>query len=288
MRFLHCSDVHLTGDYTQRSLFELGWRRWPALGELTLGGRAHHYRQAFATLRRIGADAAGHGVGHLIVSGDLTAYALEEEFDLAKDALGDWAQDPARCTVVHGNHDVYTPGAVRAQRFERRFGHLLHSDLPGFLAEGSYPFVRLVGDDAAVVGLRSARVPALPGFSFGWVGARQLEALAALVAHPKLQGRAVLAVVHHAPLKGDGTPDRPMHGLRDAEALMRALPGERFAVLHGHIHRRFHHPATASRPHVFGAGSSTMAGREGYWLIETRDGRIGESRMQPVGDVGAA
>ena len=53
--------------------------------------------------------------------------------------------------------------------------------------------------------------------------------------------------------------------------------GERFAVLHGHIHRRYHHPATADRPHVFGAGSSTMAGREGYWLIDTAGGRIREA-----------
>jgi hypothetical protein len=53
-------------------------------------------------------------------------------------------------------------------------------------------------------------------------------------------------------------------------------------VLHGHIHRRYHHPATDERPHLFGAGSSTQQGREGYWLIETRDGLIrGGEALKP-------
>lgn len=283
MRFLHCSDVHITGSYAQRSLFELGWRRWPALGELTLGGRGHHYRAAKETLRRIAADATAHGAGHLIVSGDLTAYALEEEFDGAKAALEGWVEERSRCTVIPGNHDVYTPGAVRSRRFERRFGHLLQSDLPQYQREGPFPFVRLLGEEAAVVGLLSARVPKLPGFSHGWLGPAQLDALSALVTDPKVAGRGVLVVVHHAPLDKDGEPDRRMHGLRDAAELFRRIPGERFAVLHGHIHRRYHHPATSTRPHLFGAGSSTMEGREGYWLIDVEKGRIGASRMCAVG-----
>jgi len=45
-------------------------------------------------------------------------------------------------------------------------------------------------------------------------------------------------------------------------------------VLHGHIHQRYHFPATEHRPHIFGAGSSTEAGHEGYWIIDTADGRI--------------
>jgi 3',5'-cyclic AMP phosphodiesterase CpdA len=283
VRFLHCSDVHITGNYAQRSLFELGWRRWPALGELTVGGRGHSYQNAPQTLRSIVADAKTHQADHLIVSGDVTAYALEEEFDGARAALTGFVEDKARCTVIHGNHDVYTPGAVRARRFERRFGHLMESDLPEYRGEGPYPFVRLVGQEAAVIGLLSARVPLVPGFSFGWIGKAQLDALSAAVADKRLEGRGVLVVVHHAPLDKDGRPDRRMHGLRDAKELFRRIPGERFAVLHGHIHRRYHHPATSQRPHIFGAGSSTMAGREGYWLIEVEGGRIAHSRMCPVG-----
>src|SRR5208282_199787 len=99
-------------------------------------------------------------------------------------------------------------------------------------------------------------------------------ALERLVADSRLQGRAVLVAVHHAPYKANGRPDKLSHGLVDAEKLLRLLPGPRFAVLHGHIHHRYQHPATATRPHIFGAGSSTEAGDEGYWLLETAGGQI--------------
>lgn len=282
MRFLHCSDVHLTTDYFSRPKWPLGWRRWLVLLELGPGGRAKQYAEASTTLKQITADAQRHNVDHLIVSGDLTAYSMEEEFIAAKDALAPWVDKPERCTVIPGNHDTYTPGARADRRFERYFGHLLDSDLPEYAREGPFPFVRLLGEQVAVVGLCSARVPPAPGFSYGLVGKRQLEGLAALVEDPKLRGRAVLVVVHHAPLTKRGGKDKPLHRLLDAQRLLQLLPGERFAVLHGHIHHRYHHQATATRPHLFGAGSSTMRGREGYWLIDVDGGKVlGAKRALP-------
>jgi 3',5'-cyclic AMP phosphodiesterase CpdA len=285
MRFLHCSDVHITADYRAKSPFALGWRRWPALAELSLGGRAHHYAKARQTLSQIAADATALGVDHLIVSGDLTAYALPEEFDGARDALKPWVDDGRRCTVIHGNHDTYTPQAVADRLFEQRFLHLQQSDLPTFCSEGQYPFVKLLGDEAAVVGLLSARVPQLPGFSFGVIGPAQLASLRALVTHPALDGRAVLVAVHHAPLNAQGEPDKRLHGLTDARALFEVVRGERFAVLHGHIHRRYHHAPTESRPHLFGAGSSTQVGREGYWVIEVQGGKFTRFELRTPGQV---
>lgn len=282
MRFLHCSDVHLTGAYLNKGL-SLGWRRLPALGELYVKGRARHFKRAGETVRQICRDAERHQVDHLILSGDLTAYALEEEFDAARAALEPWVSDPRRCTVVPGNHDTYTPGAVRDRRFERRFGHLLESDLPAHTREGPFPFVRLLGDEVAVVGLLSARVPLLPGFSFGVIGRRQLEGLDAVLADPKLVGRAVLVVVHHAPLDQHGKPDRRLHGLHDYPALFQRLHGGRFAVLHGHIHHRYHHGASPTRPHVFGAGSSTQEGREGYWLLDVKEGAVAGAEIRRPG-----
>lgn len=274
MRFLHFSDVHVTGDYRRHSLLRLGWRRWIAMGELTIGGRAEAFARAPETIGRILEDARTFAVDHVILSGDLTAYALPVEFEGVRKALGAWADEPRRFTVIPGNHDRYTPGAHRTRRFEQTFGNLLVSDLPDVAVEEGFPFVRLLGDHDAVIGLQSARVPYFPGLSYGIVGRKQREALAALVSRPELQGRAVLVVVHHAPFGALGKPDRLLHGLVDASALLELLPGDRFAVLHGHIHQRYHFPATDRRPHIFGAGSSTQAGREGYWLIETSGGRI--------------
>ena len=274
MRFLHFSDVHVTADYGRHSLLRLGWRRWIALGELTLGGRARAFAHAPESIRRIVGDASALGVDHLVLSGDVTAYSLPDEFEGAREALGTWGDDPRRCTVIPGNHDRYTPGAHRTMRFERSFGQLLVSDLPGVAVEEGFPFVRLLGQQDAVIGLQSARVPYFPGLSYGVVGRKQREALAGLLRRPELEGRAVLVIVHHAPLGANGRPDRLLHGLLDARELLALLPGERFAVLHGHIHKRYHFDATPERPHIFGAGSSTQAGHEGYWLIETAGGRI--------------
>ncbi|WP_223635686.1 metallophosphoesterase [Corallococcus sp. EGB] len=288
MRFIHCSDVHLTADYRRLAPRPLGWRRWLALPELLLGGRAQAYARAARTLSAIVREAKTHDADHLILSGDLTACALDGEFQAARDALGEWGEDRRRCTVIPGNHDVYTPGSVRAARFERYFGHLLESDLPEHRREGRYPFVRLVGSGAAVVGLCSARLPLVPGISRGFIGRAQLEGLAAVVADPRLAGRALLVVVHHAPLTSRGELATGPWGLRDGAALCRLLPGSRHAVLHGHIHQRFHHQATGTGPHLFGAGSSTFAGHEGYWLIDVEQGRVtgGRMRVPPMNDAG--
>ncbi len=280
---LHCSDVHITGDYKTPSLLSLGWRRMPALAMLFLKGRARNFEQAPQTLRQIMSDVERHHAEHVIVSGDVTAYSLEEEFDGARAALEPYVTDKRKCTVIPGNHDTYTPGTMRDLRFERRFGHLLESDLPEVAREGPFPFVRLL-DGAAVIGLKSARVPFVPGASFGVIGRRQLSGLDAALSDSRLAGRAVLVVVHHAPLTKAGVPDTPQHGLTDANALFKLVRGPRFAVLHGHIHHRYHHEPTAERPHIFGAGSSTQAGREGYWLIDVKDGRIAGGEMHTPGN----
>lgn len=280
MRFVHCSDVHITADYFAQSFFKMGWRRWVALAELTVGGRARAYRQAPETLAAIAREAQARHADHFILSGDLTAYALPSEFEGARAAIGPLVEDRSRCTIIPGNHDVYTPGSRRSGRFERYFGHLLESDLPEHRREGAFPFVRLVGEEAAVVGLLSARVPPVPGISSGLIGPTQLEGLEAIVKDPRLAHRAVLVVVHHAPLTHHGRPDSWTHGLRDAEALCRLLPGPRYALLHGHVHHRYHHVATAERPHIFGAGSSTLKGREGYWVIEVSGGKVTGGEMQ--------
>jgi 3',5'-cyclic AMP phosphodiesterase CpdA len=282
MRFLHCSDVHITQNYFGGPILPLGWRRWIALLELGPGGRSAAYAQAEKSLAQIVREMETHRADHLIVSGDLTAYAMESEFKGAHSALSAVVSDKTRLTVIPGNHDTYTPGAMRERRFEKYFGHLLDSDMPEYAREGPYPFVRLLGEEAAVIGLCSARMPLVPGLSYGTIGSQQLSALREITADKRLAHRAVLVVVHHAPLTRRGRRDKPLHGLTDADELFQILRGDKYAVLHGHIHDRYHHPASATRPHTFGAGSSTEAGHEGYWVIEVADGRVLGGTMQKL------
>jgi len=274
MRFLHCSDLHVTQRYRHVPWLSLGWHRWAAMWEVTVRGRGEAYRNAGLTVEQIVRDLEGHGADHLLVSGDFTGYAMEDEFRAARAALGLVGRSRATCSVIPGNHDTFTPESVACNRFEQHFGDLLESDLPEYRAVGPYPFIHLKNDDVAVVGLHSAQKALFPGFAYGEIGRTQLDALAALVDDRRVRHRAVLVMVHHAPFRADGTPDVAHHGLRDAASLNAVLRGERFALLHGHLHERFHLARTSSRPQTFCAGSSTFRGKEGYWVIDVVDGRI--------------
>jgi 3',5'-cyclic AMP phosphodiesterase CpdA len=247
--------------------------------EHTIGGRGRAYRDAGATLAAIARDVERHGADHLLLTGDLTGYATATEFHMAREALGAVADSAATCSVVPGNHDYITAGAIRDRRFEGSFGHLLQSDLPEYSGGDGYPFVHLKGDDVAIVGLCSAIPPSVPGLALGKLGTAQLDRLAALVDDARIRHRMVLVMVHHAPLAASGGRDSRTHGLIDGDALLRLLPGPRFAVLHGHLHSRFHHAASATRPHLFCAGSSTQRGHEGYWLIDVDDGRLRDASI---------
>lgn len=268
MRILHISDVHVQVDYDERPWRTIGWRRVAAQIELKLARRAKRYAQAPETLARLVGEAIRHEVDHVVLSGDLTALALDEEFEGVRKALGRLADDPTRLSVVPGNHDVFTPGSVRKQRFEKWFGHLLDSDLPELRGEGPWPHVRLVGDEVAVIGLCSARVPAVPGIAAGRVGPEQLEALLRICRHPRVKGRSIFVVVHHAPLRWNGRLDRRDHGLLDGAQLITACRmGGVASILCGHIHMRYTYEVQGG-PLVICGGSSTWQGQEGYWLIE--------------------
>ena len=274
MRIVHLSDVHVQIDYRAMPLRQMGWRRAVAQLELQTMGRARLYLEAERCLRTIAAEIDALEADHVLLSGDLTCLAVDQEFEGVRRALAPLSSDPRRLSVIPGNHDRYTRGSAVERRFEHHFGHLLKSDLPGYALETGYPCVRLVGEEIAVIGLDSSQVAPLPGIVYGTVGRRQLKALSRLLDDPKLKDRFLCVMVHHAPLNASGVPDSPTHGLRDAKALLSLLGGRPCSVHHGHIHRRYWHEATASRPHLFGAGSSTSLGDEGYWVLEIADRKL--------------
>ena len=268
MRFLHCSDVHITADYPRcpaaarlapldRPVRALAW-----------AGRAKAYAQRPGHARR-------HRPGHEARGGPLHPLRRPHRVRAGGRVPGARARSgagrgPAAAAPSSPATTTSTPRAppqgplralLRAPDRERS---------ARARREGAFPFVRLVGEGAAVVGLSSARVPLMPGFSYGPSAPRSSSAWRGSSRTRGSRAGRVLVVVHHAPLGSTAARTSYLHGLWDAEELFALVPGPRFAVLHGHIHRRYHHPASDTRPHVFGAGSSTQAGREGYWIIETR------------------
>jgi 3',5'-cyclic AMP phosphodiesterase CpdA len=271
-------------DYERSVWGAIGWRRVVAQLELKLAKRAKRYADAPEALRRLLRRAQQGGFDHVVLSGDLTALAVDEEFEGVRDALGELADRPDRLTVIPGNHDVFTPGSQKKRRFERWFGHLLHSDLPEFQVEGPWPMVRLLGESAAIIGLNSARVPFFPGIAAGKVGDDQLAALVRICAHPSLRGRTIYVTVHHAPVRKDGKFDRRDHGLLDADRLVEACRiGGVTAVLCGHIHAKYNFAITGG-PTVVCGGSSTWKDREGYLLLESQPGglHIEQQRLEPA------
>jgi hypothetical protein len=166
------------------------------------------------------------------------------------------------------------PDTIADRRFERCFGDLLGTDWPEYAVDGPWPAVRLYDAELAVITLNSARPNPQILRSSGRIADAQLAAFDRIVADPRLEGRSVLVGTHYAPRRADGSPDSWSHGLENADALLGAtarLP--RAAILHGHIHRRYHVHA-APGPHLFGAGSATHAGREGIWLYDVEPGRV--------------
>lgn len=267
LRLLHFSDVHVDVPFGQIPVREM-------LGKRLLGGanlllrRRSHFRDARTKLAALARFADAQHVDLVVCTGDYTALGTEPELRAARVAVDALTMRPRGYITVPGNHDLYLPDTLADRRFERNFGDLLGTDWPEYATCDGWPSVRLVDEHLAVVTVNSARPNPQLLRSSGRIHDDQLLALERLFADPRLVGRSVFLATHYAPRLPDGTADRWNHGLENADALLElcaALP--RVALLHGHIHWRFHLRLRAGLD-VFGAGSATHAGREGIWLFE--------------------
>jgi 3',5'-cyclic AMP phosphodiesterase CpdA len=212
----------------------------------------------------------------VLLTGDLSALGDDEELAAVRQALEPFIAS-GRLVTIPGNHDRYTEHP-RERRFERRFAAELKSDLPEHADERGYPFVKLVGEDLAVVGLDSTRVGAWSQYFVGRIGETQREALARILDDSRLHGRTVLLLSHHGPWGLERRFDWRESGLLDAGALLELLRERPVVLHHGHSHHRMWHRAGDGHPHVIGGGSSTQRGVEGCWLIEMDDHRHLEAR----------
>ena len=130
----------------------------------------------------------------------------------------------ARCSIIPGNHDLlYAERRPRRTRFEQHFGHLLETDLPEYRAKGVFPFVHFVGDEAAVVGLSSARLPLsrlrARAASGGAAGRRsRSSSRTARMRHRAMHRDGPPCAAH----RRSGRPDSRIHGLTDGGRAARA------------------------------------------------------------------
>lgn len=225
LRFLHTSDVHLLRLEGVRPWHYAGKRITGRLNLALARGRKHDQSRFDTMMRR----AEQLGVDRVVITGDLTNLSLDSEFELCREKLAALA---VPCTVIPGNHDAYTRGSARQQRFESYLGDFMDGEREG---EHAYPFLQRFGCDVAIIGVSTA-VPTAPFYATGVVGPGQLARLGQMLAHAAGEGRARIVLIHHPPTEG---VSKPRHRLLDTHAFA-AVIREHGAelVLHGHEHKR--------------------------------------------------
>ncbi len=244
-------------------------------------GSVHRAAYVHAICREI----ARRNVDHVVVTGDLTNLALDGEFELAQDIIQhELGLDPSRVTIVPGNHDAYTQGAVDSRRFEHFFAPWLESDLPALAVDtrgARFPVVKLRGK-VAIVALSSA-LPRAPLVAAGEIGSSQLEALARVLAHPEVTSRSLVLAVHHPAVHGWSRVKAHLEGLRDAPALLALLQTVTGGLLlHGHLHRR------EQRTVHTRAGKFLQVGATSASLHHDSPARMAGFNLYDLGDDGSA
>ncbi len=258
MRIAHFSDLHvlsLEGVGPARFLN----KRFSGWVNLRLKrGHTHHA----SYVRAIAQEVARAKVDHVAITGDLTNLALEPEFAAARSILEEELHlSPKDVSIVPGNHDFYTRGALRKRRFTEFFAQYTQGDIDVAvdIKAGHFPYVKLRGP-CAIIGLSSA-VPRAPFVAAGVIGAPQLDALSRALDHPEVKRRTPVLLVHHPPYLPPSALKAAMEGLRDGRELVARLAGvRRGLLLHGHLHRRIRrvHRTDAGEILIVGATSASL------------------------------
>jgi len=283
MRIAHLSDLHvldLAGVEPSRL-----WTNKRATGMINLKlhrGHKHKPHAVEAIVRGVRAQC----VDHVVITGDLSNLALETEFGRVRTMIEALEMGADRVSVVPGNHDVYTRGAMKTQRFFNAFREFM-TDERGSAREGAhgsglFPFTR-VREGVAIVGVSSA-VPRAPVLSAGHVGAAQMRAVREVLSDRSLRDVLPVVLMHHPIINPRGAWRSFSRGLAESEA-MRAVLSERegdVLFLHGHLHDRGHRQwatRAGSTVHHIGATSASLLHDHpdktaGYNVYEVEDGAL--------------
>ncbi len=245
MRVLHFGDLHVWRARVpwRDALYPKAW-----LGPLNLLLR--RARKFPPSYRRPVMEALWREEADLVVfTGDFSTFSLEEEFQEAAEWFGPlrekWGD---RLFALPGNHDRYTPGALRRRHLERWLPWVRTDPLSRLELEDGWT---LLGVDHSVP---------LPFRSNGVVTPESLPALADALAAEGSAGRKVLLAGHFPYATPAAHPETWEHRLIGGEAfaeVLRAFPPA--AYLHGHKHVRWAlRPAVTPETLCLNCGSAGM------------------------------
>jgi 3',5'-cyclic AMP phosphodiesterase CpdA len=261
MRIAQISDLHVLDLETVHPRDFFNKRITGALNLVTGRRNAH----PIELCERLVEDLTLQKLDHVVVTGDVTNLSLPGEFQRVARllrTLGGYDN----LTVIPGNHDVYTDGAQEQKRFESYFGHLLFgadstADDWVFPAVKELPFDESKGETPVVViGLCSAlKTPFLT--AWGRVGEDQLSRLDDALDSIDLEGRFVVALVHHNLHTRRSKWAESTANLRDRDEVITRLHARGVnLLLHGHTHKANRFAVTRGEHSmlVVGCGSSTQ------------------------------
>ena len=285
MRIAHLSDPHIlsfAGVENARLLLNKRATGWV---NIKLHRGSVHRRQIVEAMMD---DIRNGHIDHVVITGDITNLSLEPEFELALQVIARLGFSPDQVSVIPGNHDVYTRGSERDQRFSQYFAKHITSDLAvndaGNHRSGPFPFVRLRGD-AAIIGMSSA-VARMPLMASGHAGEKQITALQEALEHPEVRKRTPVVLIHHPLINPRSYVARVTHGLEEAPRIRAILDRRRESlVLHGHLHERAMRVVKTSgggKTHHMGATSASLVHRSHDRMSSYNVYEIGPDGLESV------
>lgn len=230
-RIAHLSDPHLPPP--DLPLGRLSAKQWLSMA----AWRRKRHRHRPEILSKIAEDVAAAAPDHVVLTGDLTNFATEAEYQAAARWLGQFG-DAGAVTVSPGNHDALT-GSFGAGRFAPWAPWL------GDTNELRFPMVRKRGP-VAIVNLCSALPTALHKAQ-GRVGEDQAGRLADELRRAGEDGMFRVVLLHHPLTRGVVARRAELVDHASVGAILREAGAE--LVLHGHAH-------AASLASIEGPGSS--------------------------------
>lgn len=194
---------------------------------------------------------------HLVITGDITQLALEEEFDLARGMLAPLlARGVEKVTILPGNHDRYVSEPGGEDHFAAYFGE--------FFGREEIRTSRL--NATWHLAAWDSSLPTLPFKATGFVRPETLRATEQWLA--ELPGGAKAIVANHYPVYF-AAPYRykAHHDLENQQEMQSWMEAHPFALyLHGHVHANWIAELSAQgrrQTHVNSA-SSTRLPRPGH------------------------
>ncbi len=221
MKIVHLTDIHVQA---APHLRELTGKRLLGTANLYVLGR----RSKFSVTSQAAAVQAtlAEEPDAVVITGDLTAQALDAEFAGAR-ALLEPVLSRYPTVMIPGNHDTYVREDIPGERMREFFGQWMGDGMPAVHHHGEVSFLCV----------ETCRCHPL---SAGWTPPDQLDAAAAKLA--EIEDRFVFLCIHYPLLGREGEPYGPStRALANADAF-RSFLGRASgvgAVLHGHEHHGF-------------------------------------------------